>query len=728
MADKNQIVLELQAKTTKLEAALKRVQKDFKKTDKQADKMRITTAGLRRSIGALRNNMLLVSFALGGTAASIGKLISAYGQQELAEKKLSAALGFTSKALLTQASALQQTTAFGDEAIIGVQALIGAFTKDEEQIKELTKTTLDLAAAKGMDLTAAADLVSKSFGSSTNALSRYGIQVEGAVGSTERLENLTGNVAALFGGQASAQADTMTGSISQMKNAVGDTAEAMGGLLEPATIAFSKSIKKAAEGWSEFFLELKETEMETALRQLRQLGVESEKLKKLTDAVKMQNFTEEIQGTLELTSNLIQGMQQHYLTFSAVLSDSQLDQMGFLKTVDKHGRSIVDAYDLQFVTSEKISKVLDQQILKASDLTDGNTTLTSEEQKQVDKLDAQRKLIIKIFEATVKREQIEQNISDIRNNTPPPVDPPDPGDTGDLFKDFEEFQKIQDKKLEKYQQEQDMIAILVEQNPLLAASLGLVTDEQKRANEEKEKADKIAKKEAEKAEEIRKKQEAIVDTQEEFADMMTKKHDSYNLEQELLAEWIGNNEKLAESLGIVTDEQKKQKDLSEALTKTRKKEGMQFLQNLQSATKGQKEFSGIFKAAAITETTINTAQAVMAAYKAMAGIPVVGPALGAAAGTAAGLAGAAQIKEITAAQYGMNEVVDQPTMILAGEAGAEQVSITPLEGPNIDGVQGGGASVVVNVSGNVLTSDFVEGELADNIREAVRRGTDFGIG
>ena len=59
---------------------------------------------------------------------------------------------------------------------------------------------------------------------------------------------------------------------------------------------------------------------------------------------------------------------------------------------------------------------------------------------------------------------------------------------------------------------------------------------------------------------------------------------------------------------------------------------------------------------------------------------------------------------------------------------AESVHITPLEGTNLEGVQGGGASVVVNVSGNVLTSDFVEGELADNIREAVRRGTDFGIG
>ena len=38
----------------------------------------------------------------------------------------------------------------------------------------------------------------------------------------------------------------------------------------------------------------------------------------------------------------------------------------------------------------------------------------------------------------------------------------------------------------------------------------------------------------------------------------------------------------------------------------------------------------------------------------------------------------------------------------------------------------GETSVVVNVSGNVLTQDFVEGELAENIKEAIRRGTDFG--
>ena len=42
--------------------------------------------------------------------------------------------------------------------------------------------------------------------------------------------------------------------------------------------------------------------------------------------------------------------------------------------------------------------------------------------------------------------------------------------------------------------------------------------------------------------------------------------------------------------------------------------------------------------------------------------------------------------------------------------------------------QGGGGSVTVNVSGNVMSPDYVEDVLADQIKEAVRKGSDFGIG
>lgn len=74
------------------------------------------------------------------------------------------------------------------------------------------------------------------------------------------------------------------------------------------------------------------------------------------------------------------------------------------------------------------------------------------------------------------------------------------------------------------------------------------------------------------------------------------------------------------------------------------------------------------------------------------------------------------------AQYGMNQIVDGPTPIIAGEAGAELVQITPLEGANLEGPQGGGSIII---TGNVLSRDFVQGELADEIREAIRQGYDF---
>lgn len=221
--------------------------------------------GLNRSLGSLKSQAMMAAGAFLGTGALIAGIkgaVNAFGEQELAEKKLEASLGRTSQALLDQAAALQQVSNFGDETIISAQALIAAFVDDEEQIKLATQATLDLAAAKGMDLNAAADLVSKTLGSSTNAMSRYGIEVTGAVGSTERLNTLTGNIAEKFGGQALAQSETLTGSIKGMKDAIGDTAEDMGELLAPAVIKAAGFFKGAAEAVGGYVKSLKDLSVE----------------------------------------------------------------------------------------------------------------------------------------------------------------------------------------------------------------------------------------------------------------------------------------------------------------------------------------------------------------------------------------------------------------------------------------------------------------------------------
>lgn len=192
----------------------------------------------QKAFSALSGAMGKVVTAAAGAVAAVATIstltkaahtaIAAAADVDATERKLATALGYTSQALLDQASALQQVSVFGDDQIVSAQAQIAMFLKDEAQIKAATKATLDFAAAKGIDLSTAGDLVAKTLGSTTNALSRYGIEVSGAVGSTERLRSVTEGIAAVFGGQAAAQAATFGGKLAQMKNVIGDVWEEIG--------------------------------------------------------------------------------------------------------------------------------------------------------------------------------------------------------------------------------------------------------------------------------------------------------------------------------------------------------------------------------------------------------------------------------------------------------------------------------------------------------------------
>lgn len=183
--------------------------------------------------------------ALGSAAVAIRKIAQvmeeatqAAAVQEKAYKgledqlfKLGPKAAGVTEALAKQASALQKVTTFGDEVTLQAQQQLAVFTQNEDQLKALTVVTQDFATAQGISLVNAAQLLAKTFGSSTNALSRYGIEVEGVAGSTERLESLVENVTELFGGRAKAAVETYAGAMKQLENAQGDTLEAMGEMI-----------------------------------------------------------------------------------------------------------------------------------------------------------------------------------------------------------------------------------------------------------------------------------------------------------------------------------------------------------------------------------------------------------------------------------------------------------------------------------------------------------------
>ena len=69
------------------------------------------------------------------------------------------------------------------------------------------------------------------------------------------------------------------------------------------------------------------------------------------------------------------------------------------------------------------------------------------------------------------------------------------------------------------------------------------------------------------------------------------------------------------------------------------------------------------------------------------------------------------------------------TMIEAeqGEFVMSRDAVDSIGVDNLEAMNQGGGGVTVNISGNVMSEDFVENELAEKVQEAVRKGINFGM-
>jgi RNA binding exosome subunit len=200
-----EIYVQVSADVKKLNSEIQSLKTQLGKDGEQAGKSFAT------KFGSHFGKFLVATGAITVLSRILKKSVESFAAQELAETKLRTALGKTSQALLDQANALQKVTIYSDDSVINAQARIAAYTQDEEQVKKLTKATLDLAAGLGTDLEGASQLVAKTFGTSTNALMRQGVEVNGLAGSTERLHSIVQGITDLYGGQAENQAKTFSG-------------------------------------------------------------------------------------------------------------------------------------------------------------------------------------------------------------------------------------------------------------------------------------------------------------------------------------------------------------------------------------------------------------------------------------------------------------------------------------------------------------------------------------
>ena len=138
--------------------------------------------------------------------------------------------------------------------------------------------------------------------------------------------------------------------------------------------------------------------------------------------------------------------------------------------------------------------------------------------------------------------------------------------------------------------------------------------------------------------------------------------------------------------------------------------------------------------AAVTGASITAAYSAAALAANIASFGAAGVAAAASFGTAAAAFQASKGLVQTAEQGGLigGRRHSQGGTMIEAEQGEFIMSRSAVESVGIESLNrmnrgGGGGSVTVNVSGNVMSQDYVEGELAEQIKDAIRRGNDFGL-
>jgi hypothetical protein len=200
--------------------------------------------------GLSKSKSLLMGFAGGvgiAIAGVVGRAISSIGNfiregvnaaadSLSGEQRLLTALKGrvdTQQMLIKQAKELSNLTLFEDDETVKAQAMLAAYVKNGDQIKQLIPLVQDLATAKGMDLASAADLVGRAVGTEQKSIRGLGVELKGAAGSAEKTESAIRALTDAFGGQAEAAALVGQGPMKQFKVLLGEIGESIGGTILP---------------------------------------------------------------------------------------------------------------------------------------------------------------------------------------------------------------------------------------------------------------------------------------------------------------------------------------------------------------------------------------------------------------------------------------------------------------------------------------------------------------
>jgi hypothetical protein len=219
---------------------------------------------------------IIAALGIGLLTRELGRLgqaaIGAAAAQEVANAKFNAALkatgnytDATSKAVNDLATELQRTIGVSDDAVLSIAGQIEALSHlSGEALPDAIKATVQLSNVIGIDFENAGRLIAKTLASDTNALARYGIEVDTSGTKTDKLAEILEKTSVGMD-IAKEKAETYTGTQKILNEIWGEYLEALGNYvvespgvrdaLKLTTIELeeqTKAVRAAQEGTDDF--------------------------------------------------------------------------------------------------------------------------------------------------------------------------------------------------------------------------------------------------------------------------------------------------------------------------------------------------------------------------------------------------------------------------------------------------------------------------------------------
>lgn len=341
-----------------------------------------------------------------GLARAIDTCVKAAKEDELAQNRLNAALGYTSISLNLQTKALSDQHKMTQGEIVNIQQITARYFKNAEAIEKLTPAIINMSAVTGESTDKIAEQLASAI-KTGKGLKQYGINLKDTATEQERIFKLTSEVNKIFGAQAEVT-ENLKGPMHEINTQIQELQGNIGSLLLVAKdIPFVSDamtlVIDTLKGWNDIAFKKQQEELQKEIKKSSDAIISHRRdLDNLQETLKRFQGDEKIAIQIGTTFKLLNKAEvEKQIEETQKLLGIESNKYSGKKGLTNNGELSEDALKAQKKIEEDINKF---KINAISDRLDKEKAQTIAHFKELTELATEQGLSTKTIEETLASE------------------------------------------------------------------------------------------------------------------------------------------------------------------------------------------------------------------------------------------------------------------------------------------------------------------------------------